>query len=130
MSTAIVNLKKVGLLLQATVCLEGIRGMSAQPFFFIYGVAGGGLCPFEMEVRDRVVGDTFEMNLSPAEMQPFFGHLYQPFLRHLNLPVVPQKLSFTATVASVEEPDERDIIKAMAAAVGGGCHKGCGCGSH
>lgn len=130
MSTAIANLKKVGLLLQATDCRTVIQGGSARLFFFIYGVAGTGLCPFEMEMRDGVVGDTIELQLSPVEMQPFFGHLYQPLLRHLNLLVMPQKLSLTATVASVEEPDEREIIKAMAAAVGGGCHTDCGCGSH
>ncbi len=130
MSTVVGNLKKVGLLLQAMDRLEGIGGGSAQPFCFIYGVAGGGLCPFEMEVRDRVVGDTFELHLSPAEMQLFFGHLYQPLLSHLNLPVMPRKISLTATVASVEDPDEREIIKAMAAAVSGSCQTGCGCDSH
>ncbi len=130
MSTAIAGLKKVGLLVRATDDREGDRGGSARPFFFIHGVAAGGLCPFEMEVRNRVVGDTFELNLSPAEMQPFCGHLYQPLLRHLNLLLMPLKFDLTVRVTSVEEPDEREVIKAMAAAVGGGCHTDCGCGCH
>ncbi|MEE4243316.1 MAG: hypothetical protein V2I36_17775 [Desulfopila sp.] len=130
MSKNISPSKKVNLLLRNEDSETGIHEEPGRVFSFIYGVAGNGLVPFELTVAGKAVGDTFILHLTQEELQPFFAHLFRPFMRHLDTPALPLELHFTVTVLSVEDPDEREIVKAMAAAVGGGCHGGCDCGCH
>lgn len=84
-----------------------------QPFSFefIYGVAPHGLTPLEMMLADKGEGDELKLELSQAQIQEVFGHIgfliptirQDPVIMHLK-------------VERVEEPDQREVIKAMAEA--------------
>ncbi|SDO38020.1 hypothetical protein [Desulforhopalus singaporensis] len=99
-------------------------------FDFIYSIRSEGLTPFEVALADKKAGESVcccEPGMSAKE---FFGHLFVPVLAQTKLPITPDSsVCFAITIADVATADNREIVRALAGAVGhGGCGGGCGCG--
>ncbi|MBW2356175.1 MAG: hypothetical protein JRF23_05310 [Deltaproteobacteria bacterium] len=98
----------------------------AMPYTFIVGVGSTGLSPFEYALLEKRVGDRIRLEIDPRQVGETFAHLQPPLPSPIdgNAPVV-----LEARVTAVSRADNRQIVKAMAAATGGcGGECGCGCG--
>lgn len=105
--------------------LSILRDGSLEPFTFdfIYGIGPNGLTPFEMLLAEKEIGSEIEVHVSAKEFPEIFGHL-SFLLQGLSLSRENTTLRFR--VEKIEEPRQREIIKAMAeAATGCSC-----CGGH
>jgi hypothetical protein len=125
MSSVVDHLKKVVLELQ--------WDHRAVPFEFIVGAASDGLCPFECELLHKSPGDRLRLSIPRAMTGPTFAHLHAAICRLLELERPAETLDLGITVVRVEDPQPREVVRAMAQAAeqhgcGGDC--GCGCGGH
>jgi hypothetical protein len=98
-------------------------------FDFIFGIGSAGLTPFESLLDQRTETEKMAFRLSAAEAGPFFGHLAPPVAE---LFADRDEVYFNVSIAGIETPAPREIIKAMAEMAahghGAGCDCGCGCG--
>ena len=93
-------------------------------FDFIYGLGIEGLTPFEYELAERAVGETFVLSVSKGHIPELFGHL--AFL----LPALPEESEpfyMRIGLLRMSPVDPREIIRSMAETTGCGDH--C-CGEH
>jgi len=99
-------------------------GRVVRSLKFIYGVGSSGLSGFEFKLAKAGPGDKVELTLDPGEWESFFGHLPIPWPATL-----PQRTQRRIQVAvqTVETPQQKEIIQALAAATA--CGSGC-CGNH
>lgn len=96
---------------------------------FFYGIAADGLTPFEMALSDKRVGERLCCELLSTQRGEYFGHLL-PFMHRAlgNDPIGPS-LSLEVEVLAVEDPDNRELVQAMARSLGHGCGgENCDCG--
>lgn len=119
------NLKKVTLAVKADSRAESV------PFEFIYGVGSEGLCPFEVLLADRIMGETLRLDVSGIMAEETFGHLLVPLRFALEFREVPLSFTLELEVTGVAEASNREVVQAMARSTqlsgcGGNC--GCGCG--
>jgi hypothetical protein len=114
-------LKKITLILEAGTQTESMD-LTREPvsYNFIYGIGINGLSPFEFALADKKVGDILNLHLRGEEMPTFFQHLSIPQLAVLD---GVSAFFLRVRVVEVSEPDQREIIKAMAeaAACGDSC---------
>lgn len=101
------------------------------PFEFIFGIASGGMCPFEYELLHKVVGDRLRLTIPPGDAGRTFAHLHTPLRMALASFETPEPLQLEIYIAAVTAADPREVVRAMAQATekdgcGGDC--GCGCG--
>jgi hypothetical protein len=122
----ILPLKKISLELALACHGEGVQLNTEirQQLDFIYGVASSGLAPFEFELSNRTIGDTFTVVLNPQKWQGHFGHL--PVVWPTALPENCQR-KVSVRVLAVDSPTQREVIQALAE--GTACGDGC-CGNH
>jgi hypothetical protein len=115
------QLKKISLRLEAGTNPD-IMDLTPEPvsYDFIYGTGIRGLSPFEFALADKRVGDIFNLHLRGEEIPRFFQHLFVPQLTTLG---GVGAFCIRVRVVEVSEPDQREIIKAMAeaAACGDSC---------
>lgn len=121
------NLKKVTLRVEAGKTAELMDLIpKALEFEFIFGIGPAGMCPFEYQLVNKNEGEMVLLHLKKEEIQPFLGHLQLPVLGLLE-----ENSSFylNAKIAKIEQPDSKEVIKALAelASHAGGCDCGCGC---
>ena len=121
------NLKKVTLRVEAGKTAELMDLIpNALEFEFIFGIGPAGMCPFEYQLVNKNEGEMVLLHLKKEEIQPFLGHLQLPVLGLLE-----ENSSFylNAKIAKIEQPDSKEVIKALAelASHAGGCDCGCGC---
>ncbi len=121
------NLKKVTLRVEAGKTAELMDLIpKALEFEFIFGIGPAGMCPFEYQLVNKNEGEMVLLHLKKEEIQPFLGHLQLPVLDLLE-----ENSSFylNAKIAKIEQPDSKEVIKALAelASHAGGCDCGCGC---
>jgi hypothetical protein len=118
---------KVGPLKKITLILEAGRqpvtmDLTREPvsYNFIYGTGIQGLSPFEFALADKRAGDVLNLHLRGEEIPSFFQHLFIPQLAVLD---GVGAFYLRVRVVEVSEPDQREIIKAMAeaAACGDSC---------
>jgi hypothetical protein len=96
---------------------------------FFYGIAADGLTPFEMTLSDKRVGDRLRCDLFPAQVEEYFGHLHPALRRAMVGNLIGPPFSLEVEVLAVEDPDDRDLVQAMAKTLGHGCGGGsCDCG--
>jgi hypothetical protein len=107
--------KKITLILEAGMQAEAMD-FTREPvsYNFIYGIGNKGLSPFEFALADKKAGDILNLHLRAEEMPSFFQHLVIP---QLALPDGTSAFYLKVRVVEVSEPDQREIIKAMADAV-------------
>jgi hypothetical protein len=124
-------LKKVTLsrITGRTVSDPGPVDLTGSPVFFefIYGLASAGLCPFECALHDKGVGESLSFNVSNAEAQDFFGHLFSPLRQALGLHIMPHKIALKVEVTAVVDADNREVVQSLAK-VSSGCRGSCDCG--
>lgn len=98
-------------------------------FQFIYGVASGGLCPFEAALHDKAIGEDLTIAVSSGEAHEFFGHLFSPLYRALGVQIIPETITLHAEVTAVADAESQEIVRSLAKALAsGGCGGSCGCG--
>ena len=96
-------------------------------FEFLYGLASGRLCPFESALYDKREGESLSLDVSNAEAQEFFGHLFSPLRQALGLQIIPQTIALKISVTSVVDADSREVVQSLAQSTSG-CGGSCGCG--
>ena len=119
------NLKKIGLTVQAGSKRDHMDiTTDAKVFDFIFGIGTEGLTPFEFELAGKHEGDVIVLQLDPSQIQDSFQHIQLP------LPALSEqcgKLYFKFKIISISQPENREIVSAMAAVAN--CGDGC-CGYH
>jgi hypothetical protein len=131
LTTTIAILKKVTLSITSG-SLGGESGKVSQTgspvtFQFIYGLASDGLCPFEIALHDKGVGESLSFKVLNNEAQEFFGHLFSPLRQALGLQIMSQMIVLDVEVKAVVDADNREVVQSLAK-VGNGCGGSCGCG--
>lgn len=121
---AIDNMLKVALILEAGPVQQDVRpAREPKKIEFIYGIATGGITPFEKTLYQKRAGDKLITTIDPSEADAYFGPLSRGIRNWL-----PERgeLALTVGIDSVSTPEDREIVKALAA--GGGCGGDCDCG--
>lgn len=131
MNDVIQQLKRVTLSVKHLHSAGGGGSAQSSQLRFFYGIAADGLTPFEMALSDKRVGARLHCDLLSGQIGEYFGHLLPAMHRALGDNLVDQVLSLEMEVLAVEDPDNRDLVQAMARSLGHGCGGGscdCGCG--
>jgi len=123
------NLKKITLSLAAGTS-ESTMDITPQPssMEFIFGLGPEGMTPFEYRLVDHRIGDEVLIKIKPGDLSETFQHIPRPVW------ILPQNLDtvyLRAKILTISQPDNREIVKAMAAIAqhgGDGCGGDCGCG--
>jgi hypothetical protein len=119
------NLKKVTLGIEAGKTAEFMDlTPEAMEFEFIFGIGPDGMCPFEYQLINKNKGDLVLLNLKKEEIHSFFGHLRLPVLGLLEENSL---LYLKAKVVKIEQPDSKEVVKALAALTSHAGDCGCGC---
>ena len=123
------NLKKITLTIQAGTSPDDMDLTPQTPqFSFIFGLAPEGMTPFEYKLVDKVENDEVLLHLKETSLVRFFEHLNPPIRDLMN---GREEFYLKVKIAEISVPDNRAVVKAMAAMTGhggGGCDCGCGCG--
>ena len=98
-------------------------------FEFVYGIASEGLSAFERELYKKSTADVVSVSVPKRQAAEYFGHTYQDLCQLFRFTVEPGGLVLRFTVLSVQQSQDKEIIKAMSRSVGHGCGgSGCDCG--
>ena len=123
----VVNLAKVTVRLEAGTTADHMDiSPAASEFEFIFGIAPGGMCPFEYQLVNKAVGEEIGIQIEKKALHTLFEHLNPPIM---NLFEKHDALHLKVTILNVVQPRDTEIIKAMAetASHHHGCDCGCGC---
>jgi hypothetical protein len=75
------NLKKITLRLEAgTTANHMDLAPDASEFEFIFGIAPGGMCPFEYQLVNKAVGEEIGIQVEKEALYPLFEHLHLPIM--------------------------------------------------
>ena len=121
------NLKKVTLALEIGTTADRMD-LTSEPieFDFIFGIGPAGMCPFEYRLVEKAENEIVLLNLKKEEIDEFTGHLQlpvlDPFTEHASLFI-------KITIIRIEQPDAKEMVKALAGLTSHaeGCGCGCGC---
>jgi len=121
------KLLKISLSIEAGT-LPAVMDLTNSPrnLEFIFGIGSGGITPFEYELVEKQPGDAVTLHVQPGSAPVFFEHLTSPIMRGIESR---DPFYMKAKIVSITQPDNREIIKAMAekSDCGEGCDCGCGC---
>jgi hypothetical protein len=122
-------LKKVSLIYTAgSRAGEADLIMEPESATFVYGLGTGGLTPFEHALEGKSVGDKVQYRLERRDIPAFFEHLLNSMG---TLPIGEPSFYLDIEVTGVADVEQRQLVKALAAATGcGGGDCGCGCSGH
>ena len=128
MTATVQPLKKVTLSLVAGND-SGKNNLTDSPvhFEFIYGLASGGLCPFEGALHDKAPGETLTLKIPTSDAQQYFGHLFLPLRQALGLHIMPAMIHLQIEITAVKDAENREVVQYLAKA-SSGCGGSCGCG--
>ena len=120
------NLSKVTLRLEAGITPENMNlSLPSSEFEFIFGIGSGGMCPFEYQLVNRTAGEQVSMSLKKEETHRIFEHLQPAFMRLFEKQ---DFLYLKIQILKIEQPDNREVIKALADTASHDHNCGCGCG--
>lgn len=125
------NLKKISLTLRVVSQTGSERQETPVEcrLDFIYGLSRDGLSPLEAELQQKRVGDSLQWLIPEDSVSDFLGHLYPAVCGKLQLsPGSSGELQLRITLETIEIPEDKEIIQAMARTVGHGCGGTCDCG--
>ena len=124
--TKIDNLKKVTLRLEAGTTVDDMNlSLPSSEFEFIFGIGPGGMCPFEYHLANKAAGEKISILLKKEETHRMFEHLHPPFMRLFEKQ---DFLYLKIQILKIEQPDNREVIKALADTASHDHNCGCGCG--
>ena len=119
------NLKKVKLSMEAGTTAERMDlTPTALDYEFIFGIGPEGMCPFEYQLINKNEGDIVLLRLKKEESHPFLGHLQLPIL---NLLEEKKSIYVKVKIAKIEQPDSKEVVKALAELTSHAGDCGCGC---
>lgn len=121
------NLTKVTLRLEAGTTAAHMDLISAAlEFEFIFGIGPAGMCPFEYQLVNKTVGEAVGIRVQREERYALFEHLHPPIM---NLAEKHDALHLKITILKIQEPENKEIIKALSemASHHHDCDCGCGC---
>jgi hypothetical protein len=105
-------LKKVTLSINAGTRPEGNDlKPETSTFELIVGLGLEGLTPFEFLLSKQSQDERFALKLHPDEICKTFQHITLP---HFDFPESTESIFFSFQVIKVEDPDSREVVKAMA----------------
>jgi hypothetical protein len=119
-------MKKISLSIEAGTS-EKNMDLTEKPFDlnFIFGVGADGITLFEKALFGKCTGDEIIVEIIPHQINDMLGHLKQAVQ---NLLPMKTPCFLKACIVSVDTPDQREIVRAIAdGVVSGGCDCGCGC---
>jgi hypothetical protein len=120
------NLSKVTLRLEAGTTAGNMNlSLPSSEFEFIFGIGPGGMCPFEYQLADKTTGEEVSMLLKKEETHRMFEHLNPPIM---HLFEKQDLLYLKIKILKIEQPDNREVIKALADTASHDHNCGCGCG--
>ncbi len=120
------NLKKVTLQLEAgTTAGDTDLAPAALEFEFIFGIGPGGMCEFEYQLVGKAEDEVILIRLNKEDVDHFVGHLRLPIL---DLFEKNKSLFLKVRIFNIEQPDSKEVIKALAALASHAVDCGCGCG--
>jgi hypothetical protein len=125
--TKVENLKKITLRLEAGTTADAMNlSLPASEFEFIFGIGPSGMCPFEYQLVNKAAGEEISMPLKKQETHRMFEHLHLPII---SLFEKHDLLYLKIQILKIEQPDNKEVIKALAdmASHDHGCDCGCGC---
>lgn len=125
--TKLENLKKVTLRLEAgTMAGNMDLSLPFSEFEFIFGIGPGGMCPFEYRLANKTAGEEISIPLKKEETHRMFEHLHLPIM---SLFEEHDFLYLKIQILKIEQPDSKEVVKALAdmASHDHGCDCGCGC---
>lgn len=129
MNDVIQQLKRVTLSLKLTHPAGEDDYVQSSTLKFFYGIAAEGLTPFEMTLSDKRGGDRLRCEILSGQMGEYFGHLLPALRKAMGGDLISPSLSLEVEVLAVEDPDNRELVQAMAKSLGHGCGGGsCDCG--
>lgn len=110
-----------------------VRGVTStresEPLHFIFGVASGGLSPFEQAIHYKSSGDQVKLSVEAESAPSYFGHIYKQLCSQMVLGIIPESFDITFTITDVKKSEEKEVVQALAQSVGHGCGGGgCDCG--
>jgi hypothetical protein len=121
------NLKKITVSIGPADAAQDAGSDFQEPSMtFVYGLAAGGLTPFECALAEKTTGDAVRLSVRSGDLNRTFGHLQPPFDTTRN---DADDLELQVRIEKIETAEDREIIAAMAAAAECGCDCGCG-GQH
>jgi hypothetical protein len=121
------NLTKVTLRLEAGTTADHMDlTPAASEFEFIFGIAPGGMCPFEYQLVNKAAGEEIGIQVEKEALYPLFEHLHPPIM---NLFEKHDRLHLKVKILKIEQPENTEIIKALSetASHHHDCDCGCGC---
>ena len=120
------NLKKVTLRIEAG---KSAKQMDLTPqaleYEFIFGIGPSGMCPFEYQLVNKNEGESVLLHLKKEEIHLFFEHLRLPVL---DLFEENNSFYLKAKVAKIEQPDGKEMVRALAEMTSHSADGSCGCG--
>jgi hypothetical protein len=125
--TKVENLTKVTLQLEAVTTAGHMNFTpAASEFEFIFGIAPGGMCPFEYQLVNKAVGEEIGIQVDKETLYPLFEHLHPPIM---DLFEKHDTLHLKVKILKIEQPENTEIIKALSEAASHhhDCDCGCGC---
>ena len=84
---------------------------AASEFEFIFGIAPGGMCPFEYQLVNKAVGEEIVIQVEKNGLYPLFEHLQPPIM---NLFEKHDALFLKIKISKIEQPENAEVIKALA----------------
>lgn len=124
-ATPIEALKKVALEITAGTGPDIMNLVSVpQTIEFVFGIASSGLTEFEYALAGKQAGDKGTVSFEAHNQLEIFGHILPCEILYL-LTAVRGYVQYRIT--GVADTTQAEVVRAMAAAVGG-CEDGCGCG--
>jgi len=109
----------------------GTYALTASPLLleFVYGAGARGVTLLETALDGLGVGDVREIQLEAAEVEGFFGHLYDGWRQKFSGVPLPATIFLRLTLKGWAEAEPREVVQALARSLaGGGCAGNCGCG--
>lgn len=121
-------LEKVNLLLSVRASEEEDQDSHQEwPLSFIYGLAAGGLTPFEQDLADREVGETLVIRITNARLPGYFQNLVLP---PLPVPAGQEIFFLQVRIVGVEPVSQRELVRGLAATTQCAHDDGHCCGGH
>lgn len=120
------SLKKISLLFESGTAPDRMD-LTSSPikYEFILGAGSEGLTPFEYELVNKSIGDEFVVQIHQAEIPSRFEHMASFVIENIGKSDL---FYLKVKIVEVSTPDNREVVKALAANAGHGQSCGCGCG--
>jgi len=96
-----------------------------QTVEFVFGIGSRGLTEFEYALAGKQAGDKGTITFEGHNQWEIFGHILPCEVQSR---LAAGKGYVQYRIIGVADTTPAEVVRSMAAAVGGGCGDGCGCG--